>query len=236
MKNDEEDEDEDDEEDEEGREQGVIRGKAGRLKGTKVVGKVKVDDSKPKRRKKRKRKKDRKQDEEDGENTKSSKREKKKSKKKRRKSRGKRVDDDDVEEKMKETLQKMQSSETVGSRRQKYRKQRREDREEEQQKQSELDELEEGIIEATEFITVSDLADLLHVKANDVITTCMDLGMMVSINQRLDASTIELVAEEYGYEVEFVDADEAIEEIELEEDDPEDLEPPSPHYYCNGAR
>ena len=223
---DEEDEDEDDEQEES--EQGVIRGKAGRLKGTKVVGKVKVDDSKPKRRKKRKRKKDRKQDEEDGNNTKSSKRQKKKSKKKRRKRRGSRVDDDDVEKKMKETLQKMQSSETVGSRRQKYRKQRREDREEEQQKQSELDDLEEGIIEATEFITVSDLADLLNVKANDVITTCMDLGMMVSINQRLDASTIELVAEEYGYEVEFVDADEAIEEIELEEDDPEDLQPRAP--------
>jgi translation initiation factor IF-2 len=223
----EEDEESDEDEDDEEKEQGVIRGKAGRLKGTKVVGKVKVDDSKPKRRKKRKRKKDRKQDEEDGNNTKSSKREKKKSKKKRRK-RGNRVDDDDVEQKMKETLQKMQSSETVGSRRQKYRKQRREDREEEEQKQSELEELEEGVIEATEFITVSDLADLLNVKANDVITTCMDLGMMVSINQRLDASTIELVAEEYGYEVEFVDADEAIEEIELEEDDPEDLQPRAP--------
>jgi translation initiation factor IF-2 len=129
---------------------------------------------------------------------------------------------------MKETLQKMKSSETVGSRRQKYRKQRKEEREEEEQKQAELEELEEGIIEATEFITVSDLADLMDVKSNDVITTCMDLGMMVSINQRLDASTIELVAEEYGFEVEFVDADEAIEEIELEEDDPEDLQPRAP--------
>jgi translation initiation factor IF-2 len=218
---------EEDEEDEEETEQGVIRGHAGRLKGTKVVGEVKIDDSKPKPRKKRKRKKDRRSQEDDEPQTKSSKRDKKKSKKKRKK-RGKRVDEEDVEEKMKETLQKMKSSETVGSKRQKRRRQRKEEREEEEQKQAELEELEENIIEATEFITVSDLAGLMGVESNDVITTCMDLGMMVSINQRLDASTIELVAEEYGYEVEFVDADEAIEEIELEEDDPEDLEPRAP--------
>ncbi len=225
---DEEDEDQDDEEEE----RGVIRGHAGRLKGTKVVGKVKIDDSKPKRRKKRKRKKDRRDEDEDGSKTKSSKREKKKSKKKskkkRRKRRGSRVDEEDVEQKMKETLRKMQSSETVGSKRQKRRRKRKEEREEEEQLQQELEELEEQVIEATEFITVSDLAELMDVKANDVITTCMDLGMMVSINQRLDASTIELVAEEYGYEVEFIDADDAIEEIELEEDDPEDLEPRAP--------
>ena len=242
KESDEEDEDEDEDEDEEGyedepdedEEQGVIRGHAGRLKGTKVVGKVKIDESKPKRRKKRKRKKDRREEDEDGSNTKSSKRENKKSKKKdkgkkkRRKRRGSRVDEEDVEQKMKETLQKMQSSETVGSKRQKRRRQRKEEREEEEQLQQELEELEDQVIEATEFITVSDLAELMDVKANDVITTCMDLGMMVSINQRLDASTIELVAEEYGYEVEFIDADEAIEEIELEEDDPEDLQPRAP--------
>ena len=222
------DEDEEDDEDDE-QEHGVIRGHAGRLKGTKVVGKVKIDESKPKRRKKRKRKKDRQED--DDSNKKSGKRNKKKSKKKgkkKRRKRGSRVDEEDVEQKMKETLQKMQSSETVGSKRQKRRRQRKEEREEEEQLQQELEELEDQIIEATEFITVSDLAELMDVKANDVITTCMDLGMMVSINQRLDASTIELVAEEYGYEVEFVDADDAIEEIELEEDDPEDLEPRAP--------
>ncbi|PAU93957.1 translation initiation factor IF-2 [Aliifodinibius salipaludis] len=225
-----EEEDEDDEEDDDEEERGVIRGHAGRLKGTKVVGKVKIDDSKPKRRKKRKRKKDRQEDDDDS-NKKSGKRNKKKSKKKgkkKRRKRGSRVDEEDVEQKMKETLRKMQSSETVGSKRQKRRRQRKEEREEEEQLQQELEELEDQVIEATEFITVSDLAELMDVKSNDVITTCMDLGMMVSINQRLDASTIELVAEEYGYEVEFVDADDAIEEIELEEDDPEDLEPRAP--------
>ncbi|NGP88914.1 translation initiation factor IF-2 [Fodinibius halophilus] len=215
-----------DEEDDEEKEQGVIRGRAGRLKGTKVVGKVKVDDSKPKRRKKRKRKKDRKKNKKKKDSGK--KKKSKKKKKKKRKRRGGGVDEDHVEKKLKETLQKMKSSETVGSKRQKRRRKRKEERKEEEQLQAELEELEDQIIEATEFITVSDLADLMDVQPNDVITTCMNLGMMVSINQRLDASTIELVAEEYNYEVEFVDADEGLEEIELEEDDPEDLEPRAP--------
>ena len=212
-------------------EEGVIRGRAGRLKGTKVVGKVKIDENKPKRRKKRKRKKSRYDEDGQSSDNKSSKRDKKKNKKKKkkkRKRRGSRIDEDEVEQKLKETMRKMKSSETVGSKRQKRRRQRREEREEEEQLQAELEELEGNVIEATEFITVSDLAELMDVKANDIITTCMDLGMMVSINQRLDASTIELVAEEYGYEVEFVDADEALEEIELEEDNPEDLEPRAP--------
>lgn len=215
------------EEKEESKEEGVIRGRAGRLKGTKVVGKVSIDESKPKKkRKKRKRKKDRRG--EDSSKDDKPKKKKKKKKKKKRKRRGGRVDEDDVEKKLKETMQQMQSSETVGSRRQKRRRQRKEEREEEEQMQAELEELEQNVIEVTEFITVSDLAERMDVKSNDVITTCMNLGMMVSINQRLDASTIELVAEEYNYDVEFVDAEEVMEEIELEEDDPEDLRPRAP--------
>ncbi|MDX1639022.1 MAG: translation initiation factor IF-2, partial [Balneolaceae bacterium] len=234
-------ESEEEEYEEEYEDEDIIRGRAGRLKGTRVVGKVNLGSkSSGKRRKKRKRKKDRFDDEDDSESSKSRKRKKQKAgdddldsrskrkKKKKRSRRRDRVDEDDVEQKLRETMQKMKSSETVGSRRQKRRRQRREEREEEEQLQAELQELEEDIIEATEFLTVSDLADLLDVKPNDVITTCMNLGMMVSINQRLDASTIELVAEEYGKDVEFVDADEMIEEIELEEDDPEDLEPRAP--------
>jgi translation initiation factor IF-2 len=200
----------------------VIRGRAGKLKGTKVVGKVSIDESKPKLRKKRKRKKNRK-----GDKPKSKKKKSKKKSKKRR-GRGRNVKDDDVEQKLKETMRKMESSDTVGSRRQKRRQQRRDEREEELQMRADLEELEDEFIEATEFMTVSELADTMDVKTNEVITTCMNIGMMVSINQRLDASTIELVAEEFGYEVEFVDADEAIEEIELEEDDPEDLRPRAP--------
>ena len=221
------DEDEEDEDEED-----IIRGRAGKLKGTRVLGKVKVGG---KKRKKRKRRKKRKSTEESSsksdknKNKKKSKKSKSKKKsKKRRSSKRTRIDEDDVEQKLKETLQKMQDSESVGRKRQRRRKQKREEREEEMQQRQEIEEMEQEILEVTEFITVSDLAELLDVGANDVITTCMNLGMMVSINQRLDASTIELVAEEFGREVNFVDADEVVEEIEIEEDDPEDLEPRAP--------
>ena len=221
----EEEDDTDEEEDEE-----IIRGSAGRLKGTKVVGKVSFTSDKSKKVKKRKRRKDRKDD--DDKTSRSSKtdsKSSKKPKKSKKRSKSSSVDEEDVEKKMRETMQRMKESDTVGSKRQKRRKQRREEREEEQQLQEDMSELENEILDVTEFITVSDLADLLDVKPTDVITTCMNLGMMVSINQRLDASTIELVAEEFDYEVNFVDADEVVEEIMVEEeDDPEDLKPRSP--------
>jgi len=220
------DESEDEEKDEK-----IIRGSAGRLKGTKVVGKVSFTSDKAKKVKKRKRRKDRKDDDDT-----SSQRTKKdtsappkKTKKSKKRSKTSKVDEEDVDKKMRETMQRMKDSDTVGSKRQKRRKQRREEREEEQQMQDEMSELENEVLDVTEFITVSDLADLLDVKPTDVITTCMNLGMMVSINQRLDAATIELVAEEFDYEVNFVDADEVVEEIMVEEEDaPEDLEPRSP--------
>src|SRR6056297_3398162 len=224
-----EEDDEEAEEDTEDEEEEVIRGSAGRLKGTKVVGKVSFTSEK-KKVKKRKRRKDRK-DEDDSKSSRSTKSDKpaKKTKKSKKRSKSSKIDEEDVEKKMRETMQRMKESDTVGSKRQKRRKQRREEREEEQQLQDEMSELENEVLDVTEFITVSDLAELLDVKPTDVITTCMNLGMMVSINQRLDASTIELVAEEFDYEVNFVDADEVVEEIMVEEeDDPEDLEPRSP--------
>ncbi|NBC28104.1 MAG: translation initiation factor IF-2 [Bacteroidetes bacterium] len=218
-----EDEDEDDDE------ENVIRGSAGKLKGTKVVGKVSFTSDKSKKVKKRKRRKDRIDDDSRKSKSKSDSSRSKKTKKSKKKSRRSKVDEEDVEKKMRETMARMKDSDTVGSKRAKRRKQRKEEREEEQQMQEELSELENEVVDVTEFITVSDLADLLEVKPTDVITTCMNVGMMVSINQRLDAATIELVAEEYGYEVNFVDADEVVEEIMVEEeDDPEDLEPRSP--------
>jgi translation initiation factor IF-2 len=229
---DEEDEDEAEDEEEEDEDEDIVRGRAGRLSGTKVLGKVEFSRENRKKRKKRKRRKDRlESDEEYSRKRRKSKDEKTTDSKpkKKKKSRRSRVDEEDVEKKMRETLQKMKGSDTVGSKRQKRRRQRREEREEELAQQEEMEELENQILDVTEFITVSDLADEMGVQANDVITTCMQLGMMVSINQRLDASTIELVADEFGYDVNFVDAEEMIEEeFEIEEDDPEDLEPRSP--------
>ncbi len=219
----------------------IIRGRAGKLTGTKVLGKVEFSRDSKKKRKTRKRKKDRTEaDEPDAATTakpakpaaaKDADKDKKTTKKAKKKKgkRSSKVDEDDVEKKMRETMQQMQSGGTVGSKRQKRRRQRKEEREEERALQEELGETETDVIEVTEFITVSDLADMLEVKPTDVITTCMSLGMMVSINQRLDASTIELVAAEYDCEVDFVDAEEMIdEELELEEDKPEDLEPRAP--------
>lgn len=219
-------------------EEDILRGKANKLKGTKILGKVEfAKASDTKKKKKRKRRKDRDTDEELAAAAKKkekkkkaetdTKETKKKTTKKGRKSKSKKsVDEEDVERKMRETIQKMKEGGTVGSKRQKRRKQRREEREEELLEEGA--EQDQNVIEVTEFITVSDLADLLDVKPNDVITACMSIGMMVSINQRLDASTIELVASEFDTDVEFVDADEVIEDIEVEEDDPEDLEPRAP--------
>ncbi len=221
-----------DEPEEEVEDEETIKGRAGKLTGTKVVGKVEFSREPRKKRKTRKRRKDRKDDDDDSQKKKTKKKESDKSSSKPKKKKSKRkskVDEEDVEKKMRETMQKMQSGETVGSRRQKRRRQRKEEREEELAQQQDMEDLEHQVLEVTEFITVSDLADELEVKPTDVITTCMSLGMMVSINQRLDAATIELVADEYGFDVEFVDAEEMIEdEIVLEEDDPEDLEPRSP--------
>lgn len=218
-----------DEEDDDDEEEKIIRGSATRLKGTKVVGKIAFTSEDTGRTfKKRKRRKDQKADEDSKAAKKKSDSDSSKSKsKKRRKGRRSKVDEEDVEKKMKETMQMMQSSDTAGSRRQRRRRQRREEREEELLN-LEAEETEQESIEVTEFVTVSNLAELLGVKPTDVITTCMSIGMMVSINQRLDASTIELVANEYGRDVDFVDAEELIEEVEEEEDLPEDLEPRAP--------
>ena len=83
-------------------------------------------------------------------------------------------------------------------------------------------------LQLTEFISVSELASLMDVSFAEVIGKCMSLGIMVSINQRLDAEVIELVASEFGYEVEFINLEqEAEQEIEVE-DDPEDLKPRPP--------
>ena len=215
-------------------EEDIIRGRAGKLKGTKVLGKTAFTseistDSKP--RKKRKRKKDRPAPatnpttDNDQSNTSSGKNKKKASKKKVSKTE---VDEIDVDRMMKETLKKIQGGSTVGSKRGKRRRQRKEEREEELLLQQEQDELESGVIEVTEFITANDLAEELGVSVTDIISTCMSIGLMITINQRLDAGTIELVSEEFGKEVKFVDAEELEEEFEEEEDDEADLKNRAP--------
>jgi translation initiation factor IF-2 len=208
-------------------EEEIIRGAAGKLKGTKVLGKASFtsDIADKKKRKTRKRRKDQKDDSSSKKDDSSSK-SRKTSKKKRKKKTE--IDETDVDKMMRETMKKMQSSKTVGSKRSKRRRERKEEREEELQKQAELEELESDTVETTEFITANELADLLDVGVNDIISVCMSIGLMITINQRLDAGTIELVAEEFGKEVEFIDAEELDEELTIPEDEEEDLRPRAP--------
>ncbi|MDW3650515.1 MAG: translation initiation factor IF-2 [Bacteroidia bacterium] len=94
----------------------------------------------------------------------------------------------------------------------------------------ELAEQEEGerIIDVTEFITANEFANLIDVPVNEIITKCFQLGIMVSINQRLDAEVLTLIGEEYGFDINFIDAKETELELEEEEDDPATLQPRSP--------
>jgi len=130
----------------------------------------------------------------------------------------------EIEEKIKSTMAKM-----AGGGKNKRQKIRRDNRADKREKQ-EIKDLEnvETNLKVTEFISVSEFASLLGVSATDIITTCMGLGVFVSINQRLDAEIIELVASEFETEIEFISAEEVEEEEEEIVDDPADLEPRAP--------
>ncbi len=227
------------EETEEEKKARIIRGRAKQLKGTKVLGKTAFTNdltSDSKVRKKRKRKKDQpgfdktaKKDDKKPAETKERKRKPTPASAKGKKAAPKtEVNVNDVDKMMRETLKKMQGNSTVGTKRGKRRRQRKEERDEELQQMQEMEEMESGTIEVTEFITANDLAEELEVSVNDIISACMSIGLMITINQRLDAGTIELVASEFGKDVKFIDAEELIEELEIEEDAEEDLKPRAP--------
>ena len=131
------------------------------------------------------------------------------------------VSAEDVQKQMKETLARLTNKTTKKS--VKWRKEKREEMHN-RELQAQAREAEESkIIKITEFVTANDLANLMEVPINKVIGTCMNLGVMVSINQRLDAETINLVAEEFGFSTEYVSA-EVSEAITVEEDSEEDLQ------------
>lgn len=226
--------DDDFDDDFESPEMSVIRGRAERLKGTRVIGRIEVpqvpiplpDDDINKKRKKKKKKivSSKKSDLADESTTKTvidtTDEDGKKKKKRITAKKGARVSETDVESKMKETMALLQGGGT-GKKRQKRRKQKREESAAEREFQEELDREQSNVIELTEFITVSDYSDLLGVQVGQVITACMGLGMFVSINQRLDAASIELIAAEFDREIKFVDAEQMTIEV-VEEDDPEE--------------
>ena len=135
------------------------------------------------------------------------------------------VNTEDVQKQVKETLARLTNKKTNKS--VKFRKEKREEMHNREVENARREEAESRILKITEFVTANDLANLMDVQVNQVIATCMNLGVMVSINQRLDAETINIVAEEFGFETEFVSAD-LTEAIETPEDKEEDLQPRPP--------
>lgn len=205
----------------------VLKADRYKLEGTKVLGKVdlsKVDDDRGKRKRKRKRK--RKAASAKGNKVKFKDRSKKKSRsKKKRRKKKKKVDEEDVEQTLQETLRELEhGAQRV---RQQRRKQRRERHAEERERELQEAKEQEQVLEITEYVSTGELANLMGEPVNDVIETLFSSGMMVSINQRLDADTIQFVADEFGYEVEFIEQFD-VGDIQLEEDAPEDLEPRPP--------
>ena len=134
--------------------------------------------------------------------------------------------DDEVQKQIKETLEKLQTSSK--SKASKYRKEKRDTHKKRTEEDIEKTEAEKKVIKVTEFITVGEIATMMEVSGNDIISACMSLGIMVTMNQRLDAEILTLVADEFGYVVEFVTAE--IEESiqDDDNDDPNNLKPRPP--------
>ena len=145
--------------------------------------------------------------------------------KKRRKIKKFEIDQKEVDEAIRKTLLSMDDSVIPG--RATVRKKKRKEREEKEEKRQEERSLEKNKIKVTEFIAVNELANLMGVPVADVISKCIELGLMVSINQRLNVETITLVADEFGFEVVF-EEEYTSEALEDEPDDPESLFPRSP--------
>ena len=138
------------------------------------------------------------------------------------------LSDKEIQDKIKATLAKLSGGGgKSGGNRAKYKKDKRSARAEAEEERAQQAQEEAKTLKVTEFISASDLASLMEVSVNDVISTCMGLGMFVSINQRLDAETITVIADEFGYDVDFASAEEEV-EIEEVEDAAEDLQERAP--------
>ncbi len=214
-------------------ESGLITADRYRLAGTKVIGKIDLQtvesaggDSKRKRKRKRK---DRQAPLEAkaipeakypiAEEVEADKR------KRAKRKRGPAIDEAAVQQSLHETLREMEQG--ASRARQRRRRQRRDERAAERERGLELERAQEGILRVTEFVSTGELANLLGVPVTELISTLFKAGMMVSINQRLDADTISFLAAEYGLDVEFI-TEFGTEDIQVEEDRPEDLMPRAP--------
>jgi translation initiation factor IF-2 len=139
------------------------------------------------------------------------------------------LSDKDIQEQIKATMARLQGATNKQSFGADKRREKRKGRAEAEEARMMAEDEEAKVLKVTEFISASDLASLMDVSVNEVISTCMSLGMFVSINQRLDAEAITVIADEFAYEVSFVSAEEEIDVAEVEvEDSPEDLLPRAP--------
>ena len=136
------------------------------------------------------------------------------------------ISDEDVAKQVKETLARL-TSKTKAAKGAKYRKEKREQVRAQQEEMLQEERAGSNVLKLTEFVTANELASMMDVPVTKVIGTCMSIGIMVSINQRMDAETIDLVAEEFGFKTEFISAD-VQEAITVEEDKEEDLEERAP--------
>ncbi len=134
--------------------------------------------------------------------------------------------EEEVQRQIKKTLEKLQGK-AVKGKAAKYRREKREQHKQKSEEELAVLEEESKVIKVTEFVTASEIATMMNVPSTDIISACMTLGIMVTLNQRLDAETLTIVVEEFGYKVEFVTAEK--EEISEEVlDDPKDLKPRAP--------
>ncbi len=217
----------------------IIRAQAERLEGPTVVGKIDLPDSREaaqregsaaaSRRKRRKRIKETGRVKLDDKAQQGRGRADQKAVRPERRKRvplKKEVDEEEVQRQIKDTLARLTSKgrSTRGAR---YRREKRVAASERAQADLERQSEEMKVLKVTEFVSVNELATMMDANVNEIISSCMSLGLFVSINQRLDAETLSIVAEEFGFTVEFVSAD-LQESIEQEEDAEEDLKPRSP--------
>ena len=151
----------------------------------------------------------------------------KKNKNKKRNQRPLEVNEEDVARQVKETLARLTNKTNQNKKGAKYRKEKREAAQERMNEEAKAERKDSKTLKLTEFVTVSELATMMDVGVNQVIGTLMSVGIMVSINQRLDAETINLVADEFGFKTEYVSA-EVQEAVSEEEDDENDLIPRAP--------
>lgn len=131
------------------------------------------------------------------------------------------VSEEDVQKQIKETLARLTNKGNKNNKGAKYRRDKRDAAVRREHELQELEEQESKVLKLTEFVTANDLANMMNISVTQVIGTCMSIGIMVSINQRLDAETINIVAEEFGFKTEYVSA-EVVEAIQVDEEDNEE--------------